>query len=198
MRFTRKTAGLAGLTLVLALATGPSPRSRRWRRRRRSRTRRASAAVWATAWAVLVQSERAGRQAERRTPHRPGGPDHPRRQGRRPGAPHSAGRRRPGGVPQAGRGARNDRPGGRPRQRHARGVHPAVRRRASWPPCGAPAPSPRRSSRRPGVGDATSQGVALQRADKVQAARRRRQRASPSAPCPTPTTPPPRPSSATR
>ena len=134
---------------------------------------------------------------EGRTPHQPGGPDDPRRPEPRPGAPHSAGRRQPGGLPQAGRGPRDEGPGGR---RQARARSRASSRSplpASWRRCPTPAPSSRRSSRRPAWAlrpARASRSSALTRCTPAASTAR----ASPSVPCRTPTTLPPRPSPVTR
>ena len=114
--------------------------------------------------------------AGRRAAHQPGGP-------RRSATPRagcwSSSLPRPTstGRPSASRPRRSglDGPGRRRRGRHARGLRPARAVARARGAAAAPARSPRRSSRTTHIGTATSQGVALQRADKVPGQGRRRQ-----------------------
>ena len=161
-------AGLLG-TVVVVASTTLVPTTQTTRRipgafhQRRPSTRQRPRPVARPVRAPVAQAAGKGR-----TPHQPGGPDDPGRPEPRPGAPHSAGRRQPGVLPQAGRGPRDEGPGGRREEGHARGFIPlsAARKLAALPNTGTLVQALKPQTR---VGAATSQGVALQRADKVQA-----------------------------
>ncbi len=82
---------------------------------------------------------------------------------------HSAGRRRPRRVPQAGRGARLRRAERRQRPRHARGLRARSTRSATLAALKDTGTLAQALKPKTNIGKATSQGVALQRVDKVQA-----------------------------